>query len=81
MLPIKLHMHRLTWCKASFGREVHRLLKRHLRHHHVVQQLIHRPLLHGQCKLLAHLQLLEGSVSLVNQQLWLVLHEVDEQRT
>ena len=72
--PIELHMHCLTWCKARFGREVRRLLKRHLGRCHVVQQLIHCSFLQGQCQLFMHLQLLWSGTLVVDQQLWLILH-------
>ena len=76
---IELHMHHLPWCKAHFGRVVRWLLEHRLLRCHVVQQLVHRPFLQGWCQLLVHLQLLWSNAVLVNQQLRLVLHEVDEQ--
>ena len=72
-------MHHLNWCKAPFGWEVCQLLERHLSHCYVVPQLVHRPLLQGRHQLLVHLQLLRRDMLLVDQQLRLILHQVDEQ--
>ena len=57
-----------------------RCLEGHFGQGHVVQQLVHRPLLQGWHQLFVHLQLVRSGLAFVDQQLRLVLHQVDEQR-
>ena len=71
-------MHCFSRRKAHFRQKVHWRLEGCFGHGHVIQQLIHRPLLQGWRQLLVHLQLARRGMSLIDQQLWLVLHQVDE---
>ena len=73
-------MHCFPQRKARLRRKVHRCLEDRFGRGHVVQQLVHRPLLQGWHQLFVHLQLARSGLAFVDQQLRLVLHQVDEQR-
>ena len=57
-----------------------RLLECCLGHCHVIQQLVHCPFFQGRRQFLVHFQLPQSGVLLIDQQFWLILHQVDEQR-
>ena len=71
-------MHCLSQRKARFWRKVRRHLYGRLGHCHIIQQLVHCPLLQSWQQFLMHLQLAGSGVALIDQQFWLVLHQVDK---
>ena len=62
----------------TFRQKVRRCLEGRFGRGHVIQQLVHHPLLQGWRQLFVNLQLARSGLAFVNQQLWLVLHQVDK---
>ena len=76
---IKQHMHCFSRHEVRFRWKVHGRLEGRFGRGHVVQQLVHCPLLLGWHQLLVHLQLSRSGVLLIDQQLRLILHQVNKQ--
>ena len=71
-------MHCFPRRKARFRWKLHQCLEGLFGRGHVIQQLVHHPLLQGWRQLFLHLQLARSGLVLVDQQIQLVLHQVDE---